>query len=54
MKNKVTKRQEKINVLIDVVKRYNSGQQVNNSPTHDIDMSINVPSNSDKEDEDWE
>jgi hypothetical protein len=54
MKNKVTEKQEKINALKDAGKCYNSGQQVNNSPMHNIDMSINVLSDSDEEDEDWE
>jgi hypothetical protein len=54
MKNKVTEKQEKINALKYAGKCYNSGQQVNNTPMHNIDMSINVLSDSDEEDEDWE
>jgi hypothetical protein len=53
-KKDVKKKAEKIQALIEAVERHNSGQQVITIPVDEDSIQVDIPSDLDEEESDWE
>jgi hypothetical protein len=53
-KKDVTKKADKVKALVEAVERYNNGQQASDIPIDDDSIQIDVPTDLDEEDSNWE
>jgi len=53
-KKDVTKKADKVKALVEAVEQYNNGQQASDIPIDDDSIQIDVPTDLDEEESDWE